>query len=98
MLLNLDNSWNKEMIRDTFVGLDAELICSILLAVKGAVDRIIWHNDKKGTFSVKNGYKLFLSKRWRELPSSLNLNSSWWKAMWKLKIPNKLNIFLLMVC
>ena len=46
-----------------------------------------------GVYSVKNGYRSIVLWHEREA-SSVNSFSAWWKVLWKLKIQNKIKVFL----
>lgn len=55
---------------------DVEQILKIPLSRSQQEDRVMWGFDKKGEFSVKNGYQLALKLNFPDDPSGSNSNSS----------------------
>lgn len=54
--------WNEPLILTSFDQEDADLILSIPLGRRSSSDRLIWHFDSRGCFSVKSAYKLAFDK------------------------------------
>lgn len=52
----------------------------------------IWHYDKRGQYTVKSGYKMGMMLR-QVASSSSTCDPTWWRKLWKLKIPNKIKHF-----
>ncbi|GER57421.1 ribonuclease H-like superfamily protein [Striga asiatica] len=50
-----------ELICQAFNPLDAQYILNILFNQLGSRDRFIWHWDSKGTFSVRDAYRIVLA-------------------------------------
>ena len=48
--------WDQALVRDIFWKEDVQDILAILVFSYGREDRIAWHFDKKGIFSVKSVY------------------------------------------
>ncbi|KAL6225315.1 hypothetical protein ACLB2K_004165 [Fragaria x ananassa] len=48
--------WNVEVIEDLFNPMEIDLILKIPLSLYGGEDRMVWHFDKKGCYTVKSGY------------------------------------------
>ncbi|PWA82942.1 hypothetical protein CTI12_AA174550 [Artemisia annua] len=67
-----------------------------------SVDKIIWHFDSKGNYTVKSGYRQALIHR--HIPSnnlassSSGPNKSFWKHVWNLKTLPKIKYFRWKVC
>ncbi|KAK0591707.1 hypothetical protein LWI29_006682 [Acer saccharum] len=93
-LKTASGGWNINLLRNTFVADDVDLILSIPPASPSVNDSLLWHFEKDGRYSVRSGYRVgrFLSGT----PSSSGLDESisWWKALWRLKIPPKIKVFL----
>ncbi|KAK2646033.1 hypothetical protein Ddye_021228 [Dipteronia dyeriana] len=83
------SEWNEELIRASFFPSDADLILSLPCSTPSMADSVMWHYEKLGFFSVKSGY-LFRNNVWSN-PNYSGLNSavSWWKFLWRMKIPSK---------
>lgn len=71
---------------------DCEIIRRISINLN-IEDKIIWHYDRTGKYTVKSGYKLFMKSRIEEVSSSNNIMSNIWRKIWKLKIPSKIKHF-----
>lgn len=84
------------MLSAQFNEADCETILRIPVRHGLGEDRLIWHFEKHGTFSVKSGYRLAHMLVVQDRPSSLNTNRmrAWWSALWKLNVPGKLRFFL----
>lgn len=54
----------------------------------------MWHFDKCGEYSVKNGYQLALKFKFPNDTSSLDNSSKHWKFLWFLDLPEKIKIFM----
>ncbi|KAK3200780.1 hypothetical protein Dsin_024195 [Dipteronia sinensis] len=85
------DGWCVDRIRGSFVADEAAAILSIPCANSPVPDSLLWHYKKNGCYSVKSGYHV--GRIMNELPSSSGLNSieSWWKLLWSVEIPIKLN-------
>lgn len=55
-LLSDDGKWNEELIRETFIPIDADAILCIPLRVQDE-DRWAWGLEKHGEYSVKSAYR-----------------------------------------
>lgn len=66
----------------------------IPLPIRQSEDTIIWHYDKRGQYLVKSGYQVAFNHKHQGIPNCSNLNPSHWSVIWKLKIPEKVKIFL----
>ncbi|KAK6136156.1 hypothetical protein DH2020_030090 [Rehmannia glutinosa] len=94
-----------EYLRNQFWGArapgfdDADLILNTPISVCGSKDRIVWHFDMKGKFSVHNAYEAVQHRRRHEAdaPESSDnriLGEIVWRKTWKLKIKEKLKHFI----
>lgn len=78
---------------------DAAVIKSIPLPQMNLPDRLVWNYTKQGTFSVRSAYHLEFQRSFCPLSSMVesssgqNLKEAWWKALWKMKCPNKIKLF-----
>jgi hypothetical protein len=59
-------------------------------------DFIAWRYDNKGAFSVKSAYKLYVNTRDGPRATSSNAapHDQFWKAIWKLPVPPKVQQFI----
>lgn len=93
VLLVVALGWNDDFLKTNLLPLDVEMIKSIPVSCYSAEDRMIWHYDEKGCYSVKSGYHIAMQTK--HLPSSLkgSADKQWWNFLWHSKIPNKVKIF-----
>ena len=57
LIIPITGCWDEELIRDTFLDEDADLIPSIPVH-DGMYDILAWHYNKNGLFMVKSAYKV----------------------------------------
>jgi len=88
--------WDVQLVQDIFWPWDAEEILRIPIDVD-MDDWPAWHFDAKGIFSVKSAYKIAVARRealaGRDASTSDGNGFQWYK-IWKLKVPNKVQMFL----
>lgn len=51
-------------------------------------DRAAWHLEKNGKFTVKTAYRFSFSTSSSRCPFDLPVRASFWKKIWKLKLPS----------
>ena len=93
-LIGPNHRWNEALIQQNFATDDAETIMRILLPSEPKEDEMLWHYDKKGNYSVKNGYQLALKIKFPDKSCCSNSDPQGWQTIWKLGIPKKVKIFL----
>ena len=93
-------NWNESLIRETFLMDDADCILSIPCSSTVRRDSLIWHFEKSGSFTVKSAYHFGVSLLEQSVASGsgLGLSESWWKYLWRLKIPSKVKMFIWKAC
>ncbi|KAK2645061.1 hypothetical protein Ddye_020256 [Dipteronia dyeriana] len=79
---------------------DADLILQVPCSLAGRLKSFIWHYEKRGSFSVKCVYHLACSLMETSSSSGSGLESStsWWKYLWRLKIPAKVRLHVWRAC
>ncbi|KAL0427025.1 UNVERIFIED_CONTAM: hypothetical protein Slati_2877300 [Sesamum latifolium] len=70
--------------------MDAECILGIDLFGRATMDKLIWHYDKKGEFSVRSAYLVEVERRQE---GSCLVSERSWKFIWSPKIPPKVSLF-----
>ena len=89
--------WNTNLINVCFYPPEAYLIKSLPLSLIPQPDTLVWRPEKSGCYSVKSGYKLLY-----ELDTirsqATDSQKSFWKSIWKLKVPGKIKHFLWKAC
>ena len=81
-----------------FHSFDAEEIIKINIPSTDTKDRVAWHHERNGVFSVRSAYKLAASLKTHaaQEPSSSSgevQDRSIWDNIWKAKVPPKVKIF-----
>ena len=89
--------WNEDLIRQIFYPFDADVICKIPIPNSDAEDRLAWHYENNGVFSVKSAYKLAANlAQSGHAPSSSARGAndrSIWDLIWKSNVAGKVRIF-----
>lgn len=93
----LTNSWDEQLIWDSFWDEDEKCILSMPL-FEDMEDFPAWHPDPKGIFSVKSAYALGVKLRDKQngadaSSSATAISTFDWKRIWKLDVPNKVKVF-----
>lgn len=90
-LIDLDTKkWKRGLIASCFNQFEASQITKIQLHFRLPDDRIIWHWEKDGIYSVKSAYHLLIEENARQVPSSSSLlNSKLGKQYGKPRCPTK---------
>jgi hypothetical protein len=91
-------TWNVELLRKLFQEHDVEAIMAINVPEQDTEDRVAWHYETNGNFSVKSAYRLALSMKHQKrdlgsCSSSPDGNRPIWNLIWKSNVPPKIRIF-----
>jgi ribonuclease HI len=94
----VSGTWDEQLLRETFWEEDVKIILTLPL-VEDAEDFLAWHPDPKGIFSVKSAYSLGVRIRDQRTgadasSSSVSATSFDWKKIWRLKVANKIKVFI----
>jgi len=85
------SSWNWGLIKGIFNAHDREAISKLSLLNREKEDKLIWKFNSKGSYTVKLAYKYametLVDKEEYRIPGE-------WTSMWKMKIPQKIKVFL----
>lgn len=57
-LLLPSGNWNDELIRNIFLPVDADIICSPPFSRMSVEDKLIWYYDKFGKYTTKSGFHI----------------------------------------
>lgn len=82
------------MIKECFSPLDAEDIINMPTGDKSAKDEIIWHLNKKGSFTVKSAYRLAMEVNCSQEASQSDISKSGceWKSLWSLGVQPRIKV------
>ena len=85
---------------DIFLPFEAQRIKSIPLCVTDQEDCLSWPRCRSGSYSDKTGYQLLCESEMNSLSSSSNSKviKRFWKDIWRLKVPNKVKVYLWRAC
>ncbi|XP_023906045.1 uncharacterized protein LOC112017822 [Quercus suber] len=95
------NLWKHEDIRAIFHADEVEAICQIPLSRRNVPDSVFWLHNSRGMFSVKSAYHVvrrLLIDANRGGTSMEGAVNNTWKAIWKLQLPNKIQVFAWRAC
>lgn len=97
--------WKVDLIKETFLPHEAEVILGISLSPRLLKDSLLWAWSKNGTFIVRSAYRVALmvlkkASSTREKGDCLDRKKTFeiWKSIWKLNCPNKIKHFLWRSC
>ena len=100
-LINPDLSvWKFEEVNHVFLPHEASMILSIPLSRRSPHDCVSWSCTPIGEFSTSSAYKLLAASTSTEHASASNQanQSTFWKHLWKMQVPNKIKHFVWRVC
>jgi hypothetical protein len=87
------NDWDRNIVTQTFIPIEAEKILQIPLLNPTEDNLIRWHGTNDGNYTVKSGYNAQIE--WENNNSSTGQSSNntkgsqAWKNMWNSKVPPK---------
>ncbi|GJX77036.1 reverse transcriptase [Tanacetum coccineum] len=93
----VDKEWNVSLLREHISATEAEMVLQIPISRTGSTDKLVWHFDPKGQYTVKSGYKHAIAlKSTRDVigESSANPSSKFWKYIWHIPVQPKIKLFL----
>lgn len=93
-----DNSWNVPLIQSTFDPIDAVAILQIPVSMRSLPDRLIWHYNSKGLFTVCSAYKVAYNTKHSPLYASSDPFRVLWKKIWSASVPGKVKIHIWRAC
>ena len=99
-------SWKADLIMAGFNPDDVALILSIPVSRTGCRDRLVWHHSVNGDYMVRSGYGVavnlmengVLGRKERGSSSEKQKKNQVWNLIWKLKVPNKIKLFIWRCC
>ena len=94
ILLSNPTKWNELMVREMFWEGNNNCILNLSLGYNNARDRLTWHYDRKGKYSVKSSFWAWMSAKRTTSSSRGNDNHKWWNYLWNLGIPSKVKTFI----
>ncbi|KAK0606351.1 hypothetical protein LWI29_036812 [Acer saccharum] len=86
----MSGNWNVNLVQSCFLVDDVDMILSIPSSRSNVVDSLLWHYEKNGMYSVCNGYWVGRALSSNPCSSGLDGAISWWKSLWRLKLPQKI--------
>ena len=84
------------MVHQLFLPHEASVSLGIPLSKRNPPNRIVWAHTPSGLFSTSSAYKLLASSILAGLANGSNLSpqKQFWKGIWQLCIPKKINHFI----
>ncbi|XP_024172006.1 uncharacterized protein LOC112178017 [Rosa chinensis] len=88
--------WQEWLLHELFTPMEVVNIMKIPLSLSGGIDRLVWHFDKKGRYSVKNGYHVARVMDTLERTASGSSfgadRARLWGKLWKVNVPPKVRM------
>lgn len=98
----ITGTWDRDMISNYFWPVDHSRILSTSIGAPSVDDRVIWHYEKDGRFSVRSCYQVILGNMESQAAaggsSSTGDSDFQWKSIWTLPIPPRIRIFWWRAC
>jgi hypothetical protein len=90
--------WNEPLLRELFYEHDIQTILSIDLPQQNHEDRVAWHYERNGVFTVKSAYRLAYSLKHQNrncvsTSSKPDGERALWNCVWKANVPPKVRVF-----
>ena len=91
--------WNNKLIDGIFTPLEAELIKALPLSQCEAEDNLFWPFTSNGIYSSKSGYR-FLKAEGHPMDDEQQRarDSSLWRTIWSVPVPNKIKNLMWRAC
>jgi hypothetical protein len=90
------NTWDADLVNQTFWPIDARRILAIPLSAHMMEDFVSWHFTKTGIFSVRSAYFVEWESQFRHRVNCSDdgpMNDHpMWAMIWKLRVPSKVKI------
>lgn len=99
--LIVDGKWQLEDIVNWISVEEANAICAIPISVRRNKDKLQWVHNENGKYSVRSGHFLACKEPLKSFDTPSNSRTTspdLWKALWKLKVPPNVRIFLWKAC
>ncbi|KAK2634622.1 hypothetical protein Ddye_029414 [Dipteronia dyeriana] len=93
-----NGGWNEVLIRESFFPEETSLILSIPFSFRPTPDKLVWHFDKFGSYSVRSDYHLAMSLFPNPSSSGISEAESWWKYLWQMHVPAKVKLLIWRAC
>ncbi|CAL1409682.1 unnamed protein product [Linum trigynum] len=90
-------TWCDECLANCFTPETVRAIKSIVLPRARVRDKLVWHEDRSGRYSVKSGYHLAIrlnGSRWKGKCEPSWMDAALWRKLWSLGIQPKLKFFM----
>lgn len=96
-LIDVDRkSSNMDLLKQVFLPFEVKNIGRIPLSTRLPEDRQIWAETSNGYFSIRSAYKIALELDKHDDRGSISDEShlrSFWKKIWKVRVPHKVKHF-----
>lgn len=97
-----DGCWDVPKLKAHLSDHEAVFVSEIPISSTNISDRIIWHYESKGNYTVKSGYRLatkWLNQSAHETTSSSSFpRYEFWKQVWNIEVMPKIKTFWWRVC
>lgn len=97
LFMENQRSWDNQLVEQIFCLEKVALLLSILLSVRNVNDKLVWHWEKNGKFSIRSAYHIARKdcEIMRITMESLGAQDGdlvLWKRLWSACVPPKVKI------
>lgn len=87
--------WRRDLVFSIFNRFEAQQIVNIPLSLRLPEDKLIWHWERDGEYSVRSAYHVIFEEKIRDAAESSNARGKKiWKEIWRAEVPNRIRNFL----
>lgn len=93
--------WDRDVILETFIPADAELVLAMCFSGEHVDDEVIWHHNKNGLFSVKSAHHTMLNHITQTDSagtSNQQASTNLWRKIWSVRVQPRVRTLLLGAC
>ncbi|XP_042944649.1 uncharacterized protein LOC122278535 [Carya illinoinensis] len=93
--------WEIEIVRRTLPPREASDVLRIPLGPSPREDKLIWHYENSGEYTVRSAYRLFWSIKNHRVEggcSNYQALRGFWKQLWSMPIPHRVRVFSWRAC
>jgi hypothetical protein len=98
MIDQRSNSWDESTLRRYFYPWDVDEILKIKLPANASVDRIAWHYEKSGVFSIRSAYRVAMNLEYNVdgmgSSSAPMGERAIWRRLWNSHVLPKVRMFI----
>ncbi|KAF3973996.1 hypothetical protein CMV_002625 [Castanea mollissima] len=100
LMVSSGAGWNEQLVDAMFLPFEAQRINGIPICITSQADCVLWLKCRTESYSVRSGYQLLCEAGSTGAPSGSTEEGvkKFWKSIWRIKVPDKVKVFLWQAC